>query len=182
MIGNETVDPANTQLEALMRQYYAAQDRLRGYVFSATRDYHATEDILQEVAIAVATQASSFDPERPAQPWFIGIARNQLLRWFREQGGRGLAVSIDVLEGCLPEYAAFSEPALSSRQVALKRCLGRLPGGQRRIIRLRYEDGLNCNQIASRVNRSIQSIYATLKRVKRALKECIEARIMQGEA
>ena len=40
-----------TQIEALLRVFHAKRALLRGYIFSATRDYHATEDILQEIAI-----------------------------------------------------------------------------------------------------------------------------------
>lgn len=172
----------DAKIETLMRQFYAEQGKLKGYLFAATRDYHATEDLLQEIAIVVATKASTFDFERAALPWFIGIARNQIQRWLREQGRQARNINIDVLADCLPEFAAFSGDKLSSRQVALRKCLGLLPAGQREIVSLRYEGGLGCDQIADRAHRSIQSIYALLKRVKLALKSCVESQVLQEEA
>ena len=164
-----------------MRCYFAEQGRLRGYVFSATRDYHATEDILQEIAIVVATKAPSYQPDGSPLPWFLGIAKNHVRRWYREVGRQSRNISIDLLDECLPAFAGFDAHSISDRQAALRQCLGQLPAGQRQIVDLRYEGGLACEQIAGRVDRSIQSVYALLKRVKAVLRDCVESRIIQEE-
>lgn len=74
------------QIEAFMRRFYPIQGKLRGYVFSATRAYHAPEDILQEGAIVVVKKAAVYDASRPVLPGFMGIARNQTQRLYRARG------------------------------------------------------------------------------------------------
>lgn len=171
----------SVQLEILLRRYYANQGKLRGYVFSATRDYHATEDILQEVAIVVAKKASVYDASRPALPWFMGIARNQIQRFYRSRGRESGNVSFDLIEECLPFFEAYESEQISDRQVALKNCVDRLPEKQRRIMQMRYVEELDCSQISKTIGRSVQGIYGLLKRMKTGLRKCVEFQLQQSE-
>lgn len=171
----------SVQIENLMRQFYGNQGKLRGYVFSATRDYHATEDILQEIAIVVAKKASTYDPERPALPWFMGIARNQIQRFYRTKGKESINVSFDVIEECLPMFASYENEKISDRQVALKKCVDKLPEKQRRIMQMRYVEELDCSQISKMIGRSVQGIYGLLKRMKTGLRKCVEFQLQQPE-
>lgn len=171
----------SVQIETLMRRFYSSQGQLRGYVFSATRDYHATEDILQEIAIVVAKKASVYDAERPALPWFMGIARNQIQRFYRTRGKESVNVSFDLLEDCMPFFAAYENEKISDRQVALKKCVDRMPDKQRRIMQMRYVEELDCSQISKTIGRSVQGIYGLLKRMKTGLRKCVEYQLQQPE-
>lgn len=168
-------------LEALLRRFYANQGKIRGYVFSATRDYHATEDILQEVAIVVAKKASTYDAERPALPWFMGIARNQIQRHYRAKGKAANNVSYELLEDFVPLFSSYESEEISERQVALKKCVDKLPEKQKRIMQMRYVEELDCSQISNAIGRSIQGIYGLLKRMKVGLKKCVEFQLQQPE-
>lgn len=164
-------------IEELLHKYYAEQDKLRGYVFAAVREYHATEEILQAVAIVVAQKAATFDLARPTTPWFMGIARNKILQWFRTKGRDANTISFDVLDDCIPHMHPFALPEISYRQHALNHCLNRLPAKQKKIIELRYIDQCDCPDIATQLGRSIQSIYSLLKRLKAELRKCVELRL-----
>lgn len=164
-----------------MRRFYANQGKLRGYVFSATRDYHATEDILQEVAIVVAKKATVYDASRPALPWFMGIARNQIQRLYRARGREAGNVSFDLLEEFVPLYAEYDNETMTDRQAALRNCVEKMPEKQRRIMRMRYVEELDCSQISKTIGRSVQGIYGVLKRMKDGLRKCVEFQLNQPE-
>lgn len=168
-------------IETLLRRFYANQGRLRGYIFSATRDYHATEDILQEIAIVVAKKAATYDSERPALPWFMGIARNQIQRFYRTKGREAANVSFELLEDFMPLYASYENEEISERQLALKNCVEKLPEKQKRIMQMRYIEELDCSQISKTIGRSIQGIYGLLKRMKLGLRKCVEFQLSQSE-
>lgn len=168
-------------IETLLRTFYANQGKLRGYIFSATRDYHATEDILQEIAIVVAKKASVYDADRPALPWFMGIARNQIQRHYRAKGKESGNVSYELLEDFVPLFASYEMEEISERQVALKKCVDMLPQKQRHIMQMRYVDELDCSQISKTLGRSIQGIYGLLKRMKSGLRKCVEFQLQQPE-
>ncbi|QBG46712.1 sigma-70 family RNA polymerase sigma factor [Verrucomicrobia bacterium S94] len=170
------------KIEYLLKAYYAEQDRFRGYVFSATKDYHATEDILQSIAIVVAQKAAVFDMNRDLMPWLMGIARNKIKHWFYHHGKQVRNVQFEVLENCLVHHSgAFGQDELSPRQEALMKCLKRLPSKQKKVLELRYVGRKDCSSVAEELGRSVQSIYSTLKRVKRELRKCIERRTAELE-
>lgn len=169
------------QIEMLLRKFYSNQDQLRGYIFSAVRDYHATEEILQSIAIVVAQKAAAFDQDRPAIPWFMGIAKNKILQWHSLKGRESRNVSFETLDNCIPHMDSFSEDSVTQRQLALKNCIKRLPNKQKAILELRYMDNNNCSMIADKLGRSIQSIYSLLKRLKLELRKCVEFQLQKEE-
>jgi hypothetical protein len=62
-------------LDSLVR---AHQARLRAYLFSRTGDIDAADDLAQEVFLVVFRLIDQYDSARPAWPWLMGIARNEL--------------------------------------------------------------------------------------------------------
>ena len=153
---------------------------LKGYIFSAIRDYYAAEDILQEIAILVTKKASDFDFDRPVAPWLTGIAKMYIRRWFQQSARRPNHISFDMLDQCLAEHHVFESSELLQREAILADCLGNLPSQQRRIMSLRYEGGVSCDLISKKLNRSVQSIYSTIKRLKIVLRECIDTKHERG--
>lgn len=170
------------KIETLLKEYYAQQDQFRGYVFSATRNYHATEEILQAIAIVVAQKASVFEMDKELTPWLMGIARNKIKKWYFDNGKQAKNIQFEVLEHCLEHHAKpFDHEEVSERQDALMQCLNHLPEKQKKILELRYVERKECAFVAEELGRSIQSIYSILKRVKIELKKCIERRTARLE-
>src|SRR5438128_1215121 len=62
-----------------------ARPAVFAYLTASVYDFHRAEDLLQEVAVAIASQFHSYDRSRPFLAWAMGIARNRTLLYFREQ-------------------------------------------------------------------------------------------------
>jgi RNA polymerase sigma-70 factor (ECF subfamily) len=161
------------KIEKMLEEFFTHQGMLKGYIFSAVRDYHAAEDILQEMAILITQKASDFNFDRPVSPWLTGVAKMHIRRWFQQSGRRPQHVSFDMLDLCLTDHGEFESAAMLRRETFLVDCVESLPSKQRRIMSLRYAEGLSCDRISQTMNRSIQSIYSIIKRLKSALRECI---------
>lgn len=58
---------------------------------------------------------------------------------------------------------------------ALKACLERLSPYSRRLIELRYAQGISGPQLAEAVGRKLNTIYVALTRTHRTLAECVRA-------
>ena len=68
-------------------------------------------------------------------------------------------------------------PAFDQRS-ALNACLEQLPPASRRLIAMRYDgSAADARELAARFGRSVQAIYAQIKRIKAALRECVERRL-----
>jgi RNA polymerase sigma-70 factor, ECF subfamily len=167
--------PRRDQLHRLLEQHRAA---LFGYVLACVRRHHDAEDILQEVAVKVAEAFEKLTDEAGFLPWAREIARRCMLahgrKWRREA-----PLDPELLQR-LAEAAERLERArpTSTQQELLHACLDGLPTDSRRLILSRYDgSAASAEELARREGGSVQSVYARLKRIKAALRECVERRL-----
>lgn len=151
---------------------------LYAYIFACVRHHADAEDILQNVSIAVMESYKQLQTEDGFLPWAREIARRRVLAHYR-QSHREQAFDPELIQA-LSEAAdriEEAEPA-SDHHVALLACLEKLPPESRKLISARYRDrGGDASQLAHRFGHSVQSIYARIKRIKIALRNCVEKRL-----
>jgi RNA polymerase sigma-70 factor (ECF subfamily) len=168
------------EIARLLMQHRAA---LYGYILACVRNHVDAEDILQEVSVAVTESIDRLRGEEGFLPWAREIARRRVLAHFRA-AERERPVDPELLRR-LYEAADRVERArpTSEHQAALLACLERLPRHSRRLIALRY-DGFagGAGDLARRFGRSVQSIYAQVKRIKIALRACVERRLKEDQS
>ncbi len=158
------------QLARLLTQHRTA---LYGYIFACLRDHHGAEDVLQEVSVAVIESAGQLRDLAGFLPWAREIARRRVLA-HRRRAGREQPVDPQ-LAACLAEAAARMERTRPSAGVreALKVCLDRLPEAARRLLLMRYGEGAGADELARRIGRTVQGVYAIVKRAKESLRGCL---------
>lgn len=171
------------QPEELLRSFYRERPRLEAFLVAATRDYHLAQDILQETAISLVRKASEYDTSRPLGPWLRGIARNELARSLRGRSGGVALVDPETLESLAPVFRdTVREDDMRARRAALAECIEVVGGAGRRVLDLRYRERRSCPEIASVIGRTTQAVYAILKRVKEALRKCVEGKLAASPA
>jgi len=163
------------EVARLLMQHRTA---LYGFIFACVRHHDDTEDILQNVSVAVSESFAQLQDEAGFLPWAREIARRRILAHHRTcrrelvcdpELVRALAEAADKLE---------QEQPASAHRAALMACLEQLPGESRKLITMRY-DGTSGNvaRLAAYFGRSVQSIYAQIKRIKMALRDCVGRRL-----
>jgi RNA polymerase sigma-70 factor, ECF subfamily len=157
-----------------LKHFLKNEGDLRAFIGSLIRDWNVTEDVLQDVALTAWERFDDFDGTRSFGAWARGIAVNKILRR-REQNARfpvpfspetitALSDAFDRTEG-----AASAGPDLEP-------CLERLPEKSRRLLTLRYGESLDIRQVAERLASTPDAVYKALLRVRRLIRECVEAR------
>lgn len=164
--------------DEFLGQLSAAQDALRGYLFTRIRDVNRLEDVLQDVRIALWRKRGSFHRERPFLSWALGIARNELLHARRTAARSRLIFDAELLERCRARYEAL-EPELRRRRAALRSCIERLPELSRHVVRERYLEGTPVGDLARRLGKTVGALHKLLSRVRSALAECAERRLKE---
>jgi RNA polymerase sigma-70 factor (ECF subfamily) len=151
---------------------------LYGYIFACVRNHADAEDILQTVSVAVTESIQRLMDEKGFLPWAREIARRRVLA-HRRLARREQPLDPELLTR-LAEAAERVEqhrPA-SDQRAALLACLEALPTQSRRLIAMRYDGSVSgMSELARKFGRSIQGIYAQVKRIKVALRECVERRL-----
>jgi RNA polymerase sigma-70 factor (ECF subfamily) len=155
--------------------------RLRVFVLMCVPSYHDAEDVIQETAVAAASDFDRYDRDRSFLAWVLGIARNRVLRHWR---GKGTAKQILFDEETLMQVEdVFTKAELNPdpRHEALEACLGKLTERSRRLVEHRYIHGLNIEQISARMGLTVKSAYSQLYRIRQALAECVRRRLQAFE-
>lgn len=149
---------------------------LLAYLYSALPDYHAVEDLFQEVCLVVVQKAADFQDGSNFAAWTRTIARHKLREQLRKRSGVLLDDAFfDGLDRAFDEARAALDP--DPRKEALRLCLSELQEGAKQIVSLRYDEGLDPAAIADRMGKSRVAVNSLLQRIREILKECVERRL-----
>lgn len=155
------------------QQWHQWQASIRTYLLAAVSNYHDAEDLLSQVAVAVARDYEKYDLETPFIRWALAIARNRVLNYRRTKATSKLVFSqdtLDVLAGAMPE----EPPAETATKAALDRCIDKLQDRSQRALALRYEQDLKPTEIGHRLNMTATAVTTLMYRVHKALAKCVK--------
>lgn len=161
-------------LDELVR---AHQARLRAYLFSRTGDIDAADDLAQEVFLVVFRLIDQYDRARPAWPWLIGIARNELREHWRNAARDKVT---DAIEALVAERLVTQNEAPALPMDALASCIQKLPEHSRALVRMIYDERINCAEAARRLQQKAGAVRVTIHRIRRALQSCVQSRLAEG--
>lgn len=150
---------------------------ITAYARAITGDAHLAEDVYQEVAVILAQDPTRIPlADEEVAVWLRSVTRRKALETGR-QARRTPRLADDVIELVGGHFEPGAPDGLATLREAMASCLSSLPQDQRSIIDGRYRDDLTCEAIAEQVGRSVQGVYAVLKRVRVALQDCVERRL-----
>jgi RNA polymerase sigma-70 factor (ECF subfamily) len=154
------------------------QVMIQAYARAITGDVQLAEDVYQEVAIVLAQDPARIPDEGGTWPWLREVTRRKALEVRRRQR-RTCQLAEDVVALIADDFAQTEADALAERRSAMSDCIEMLTAEQRAIVAGRYCQGQPCEEIAAQVGRTVQAVYAVLKRVRLALHDCVERRLEQ---
>lgn len=161
-------------LQCLMRW----RTRVSAAAWLVVRDAHASEDIFQNVALKAMTRGASFDSEGALLSWALITARREGIDWLRRQGREVFCCDEEIRELLDREWQLESRPATAASRIdALQECLASAPESARHLLRLRYHDGLSCEEVAQHMGIGLNAIYKRISRLHEDLRHCIEGKL-----
>ena len=123
-----------------------------------------SEDIVQEILLAVHLKRHTWDVEAPFAPWLFAIARNKLIDALRRRGRR-IFVNIDDFAETIPDKPA-AETASTSEVAAH---LQSLPSRQREVLQAIAVDSASIKDTAAKFAMSEGAVRVALHRGLTAL-------------
>jgi RNA polymerase sigma-70 factor, ECF subfamily len=137
-------------------------------------DRTRAEDLVQQTFVRAYHQLSQYERGRDFGAWLRAIARNLARNELRRSGREGnlLALYHAELELQLMHDADNSERR-ERLLTALERCLAALPEPAARVVELRYEQGLEFEEIARTLNRTVPASRQFLSRARLWLRDCL---------
>lgn len=130
------------------------------------------DDLTQDILAQLWRAYPSYDPARPFPTWMYRVALNVAISWLRQHTARGVTVPFD------PEAhdvaTAGLDPVTAARAAALTAAIHALEPLDRALVLL-YLDDHGHRDIASVLGLSETNVATKLHRLKRRLRERLEA-------
>jgi len=181
MSDEEATDCDSDLTEQLTVRWTLAQPVLTSYIASTVRNKNDVQDVVQDVAVAVARGYAKSDRSRPFLPWALGIARHKIADYQRKYYSNKQIFDSELLEKISVAYHEI-EPEVNDTRRALDDCVARLQERGQAIVKLRYTHDLKPPQIADRVGLSANAVAVALHRIRKTLSDCVRSRLeREGE-
>ena len=151
----ETLTP-----QVLVRKYASA---VLGLCIAHTRNFHDSEDIMQEVFLKAFKKIHTLRDTDRARPWLMQIARRMCIDYHRKRPAAQ----------AMPENLPASSGAGAEQTERLYEAISKLPDGYREPITLYYLDGRNCAGVAKALGLSEDAVRSRLVRARLRLHEIL---------
>ncbi len=156
------------------------QMQLKAFALAMVGDHNDAEDIVQKVNLVLWQKSEQLADLDNFLPWAITVARLRCLAHFREKRRGKLVFDTEIAEA-MAEAAVTHLDELPARQLALRECLKQMNSRHRQLLNARYGKNQSVNSIAKQSETTANAISSILKRVRRALMNCIRHRLAQAE-
>ncbi len=162
-------------MEEYLGHLTACDQGLTAYVMTLVPSSSDAQDILQETKLALWRSFDSFEPGTNFGAWARRTALNRILDYRKRKGreSRRLWFTDRCCEMLAEEYEATSPEIREEQGHRLRECIARLQPRHREILVLRYFRDSSVEDVAARVDRTVDATYRVLSRIRLALRKCL---------
>ncbi len=161
--------------EAFLELVEEYQHVVIGYIamLGVPNDY--IDKVAQETFATAYAVLDRYDGKRPIKPWLRNIARLMVLEW---RTVHGAALSTEhrelfslLFEQDIDSFTAESEELFT--QTLLKDCMVKLPPEAKQVLRLKYRQNKNSDDVAVALKQEPEVVRVLLNRVRMMIRELI---------
>lgn len=165
-------------------QLFARHSReLRAYARLILPSVDLIDDVMQEASVVIWEKRDQLRHENEFLPWAKVIVRNISFRHRRKLMRDRHVFDDELVERILAEDEHENTSDQSSREYgALMICLNKLPEDRRKLLLAPYRNDGGVKEIAESTNRTPNSLYKLLQRLRSKLMLCIETELKSGPA
>lgn len=155
------------------------EDWLRTALLARLGNYAEVEEVMQEIAVAAATQSAKSQPVERAGPWLYRVAIRQVMLFRRKAGRRkkllaGFARDRQPAEVDSRTRSPIEFLLSEERRGEVRDAMSRISERDRQLLLLKYVDGLSYGDIAKRLGVSAAAIQSRLHRARAAMREQLQ--------
>lgn len=174
---NSNAEPDLLSDEQMVQEIVRHQRSVYRLLLSLVGHYGDAEDLTQQTMITVWQKRAEY-PTDNSLAWVFSIAKNHARNHLRKSARRG---TLNGLSETSLEHVAAAHERLgrqrNARQEALDGCVQKLPVTQRELVEQHYARELSIEQLASKVEKSVDAVYKSLQRIRRTLFDCVNRQV-----
>ena len=159
---------ASGDRDAIAELYAEYQPRLFRFVYRLTRSHSATEELINDIMLAIWHGARNFRGDSKPSTWIFGIAYRQALKRLSRKK-LSIAPYFDV------ELVADSDGRSFEQEDWVHRGLDALPPAQRLAVELVFYLGLSYEEVAAVTDCPVNTVKTRMFHARRKLREQLQA-------
>jgi len=152
------------------------------YSWTIVRDEHLADDVFQDVSVLALRKREEIRDERHFLRWLRVTARYRSLQLLEKRKAAPRSIGTDVLDALENHWEDCDELETSEVKDALHRCVAKLSPYGRRLVALRYGEGLTGAALAAALSRKLRTVYVAVSRVNQTLARCVEKTLSEESA
>jgi RNA polymerase sigma-70 factor, ECF subfamily len=175
MPDEEPIEPRAADSDGrFLRLFVQHEQALRAYARVMVPTWDAVDEVIQEASVVMWRKLDLLDSPDNFLPWAKVIVRFEALRARRNFARDRLVFSEELLSMLADEAAETEEELLAREKQALERCFQRMSPAHRELVLAPYAGGGRVKELAEQTNRSVNSLYKLLGRLRAKLQGCID--------
>jgi RNA polymerase sigma-70 factor (ECF subfamily) len=169
-------DESHITDESFVRLLSTYEPVIRSFLRTLLPSFEDVDQVMPEVALVAWRKFDQLHDHDAFPRWACVIARYEVMTYRRNKARDRIVLDPDVVAKLADEAA--DDLTLHSQQMnALEHCLKKLPEDRRELILACYTPKKSMRDIALEANRSENSLYQLLRRIRLELQDCIEKTI-----
>jgi RNA polymerase sigma-70 factor (ECF subfamily) len=166
--------------ESLFMEIFVKHEAdLRSYGRSLLPDWYSVDETLQEASIIMWRKIDQLQSIDEFLPWAKVILRFEALKT-RRKFARDKHVFSDTLIEILSKEGLENQMPIANTQTALQKCLEKLSIPNRELVMAPYISDNSIVEIAKRSNRTENSLYKLIGRLRIKLRKCIQQELISA--
>lgn len=125
------------------------------------------QDIVQETMINALRQIQLFREESSLKTWMLSILRHEVADYYRKKYAKKALKLVPLGEHLLSRSISDSFEV----QLAVKKVLSQMAGQRKRLLLMKYVDGLKVKEIARKLGKTYKSVETELYRARESFKK-----------
>jgi RNA polymerase sigma-70 factor (ECF subfamily) len=150
------------------------------FIFSLVRNFADADDLFQQTCLVLWKKYDQFIPSKSFVAWACGVARFEVAKFVRDQNRRPGHFSDELTLLLVVAQEELEHERLEEQQRALAACLKKLHQQDQDLLLACYDGSVSIPELARSRNRSPQSVYNSLRRIRRALFDCVQRELEEG--
>ena len=166
--------------EQFMGLWTRHEPRVFAYIHTLLPHWADAEDVLQNTSIVLWQKLDQFAPGTDFVAWACRAAFFEVQKHRHQQHVNRTRFQAAFLD-LLAKQMGDRSDELQDLLVALGPCVDKLGEVDRELIELRFAPGATTQSVAARLQRTVESVYKSLQRVRRNLFECIKRAVRRRD-
>jgi RNA polymerase sigma-70 factor, ECF subfamily len=173
-----SLEQGTKSVEEFMSLYTRHQRGLFTYILSLVTNVNDAEELLQQTNLILWRKFGEFHRGSNFGAWASRVAYLEVLKYFELRKNRAQSLDPRLFEA-VAEKMLEHEEYFERRTDALNACLEKLRKPDRQLLMLRYAPGASTKSVASKLQRSVSSVYKTTSKIRQMLLDCVFQRLRE---